>query len=273
MYKKAFNIKLLFSIIVLSFVLSPGLLKAQVEEGSDVPEKLIRALAKSLLKFESQKAASDSTLLSSESFLELPPLEDCLDSAVASHPMIKTSDIAIDIRDREITSERKAWLSHFFIESSYRYGNTFNLIQYENNPNNEQMSSQNQVYYYAGGNIRYPLEDIFNRKNKVKIAKDRKEQAIQDKHVAIRSLRNQVISVYNEVLMYQQIVTAANSNQQELAQQVTYASMEFEQNNITVEEYARVKDMFTKAKIEFEQARFNLNRTYMLLQELAGFNF
>ena len=272
MFKKYNTIKFLINILILLFFLSPGELKAQ-EEGSDVPEKLIRALAKSLLRFETQSQKQDSTLLTADNLLNLPPLEDCIDSAIIHHPIIKNSDKSISIRAREITTVRRNWQKHFYIESSYRYGNTFNFIQYEDNPNNSTISSQDQIYYYAGGYVSFPIEELLNRRNKIKIAQERKEQSILDKEIAVKSIRNQVISLYNDILLYQQIVTVANTNQEELAQQILYAEMEFEQHNITIEEYSRVKDMYTKARIEFEQARFSLNRSYLLLQEIVGFNF
>ena len=273
MFKRIINITVIIRFFLVLFLLAHGILSAQEKEGSDVPEKLIRALAKSLLRFDTQTQKQDSTLLTSDNFLNLPPLEDCIDSAIVNHPIIKNSDKSISIRDREVSSVRRSWQKYLFIESSYRYGNTFNFIQYEDNPNNSTISSQDQIYYYTGGYVSFPIEELLNRRNKIKIAEEQKEQAVLDKEIAIKNIRVQVISLYNDILLNQQIVTAANRNQEELAQQILYAEMDFEQHNITVEEYSRVKDMYTKARIEFEQARFALNRSYLLLQELVGFNF
>jgi len=207
--------------------------------------------------------------------LRIPPLDDLIDSAIVHSPEVHMAEAEIYLRKYGIKSARRDILTNFFLDAGMNLAYNNNLTENQTNLGdiNSVLSTQDNSVYALGISIRMPLDDLADRRNRVKHATKFMEQAFSERDYQIRLLRRDIIVQYNRLIINQKILRIANDNQIYMSLQMALAEKEFLNGQIPLYELARLNEMNRRAVTDFEQARMEFYSAYMILQEVVGIKF
>jgi outer membrane protein TolC len=135
------------------------------------------------------------------------------------------------------------------------------------------LSYQDNYRYLAAMSFRLPLDDLWDRHNRIKA-----ETKFLEKNMAVRDnqileLRKSIIEEYNTLIVTQKILKIANDNVIANALQKEMGDKEFVNGQTTLYQLAYINEMYRKAVTDFEQARIEFYNSYMILQEICGIKF
>lgn len=101
--------------------------------------------------------------------VEMPSLEILLESA-KKNPSVEMLQSRIEYNESLLTTEQRSWLKYFKIGGSYQYGNVSlnSAFTNEYTPLYYQSTGQIQNTWYGTFGVNIPLDDLFDRKNKIK---------------------------------------------------------------------------------------------------------
>lgn len=101
--------------------------------------------------------------------LQLPTLELLFANAKNS-PGVEMYEAKMESQDNLLTTEQRSWLKYFKVGGSYQYGNIAvnSAFTNENTPLFMQTTGQVQNSWYGTAGINVPLDDLFDRKNRIK---------------------------------------------------------------------------------------------------------
>jgi len=207
--------------------------------------------------------------------LRIPVLDDLIDSAIIHSPLLKSYDALTYIYRYETKTARRQWMENLFfdthITSDYYDGLTNNTSNYGDA--NITLSTQDNFRTYVGLQIRMPLDDVWDRRNRVKTARKWVEKTISERDEEILVIRKAIIEQYNKLIINQRILKIANDNQIYMSLQMAMAERDFVNGQITLYELCRLNEMNRKSVYDFETARIDFYNAYMILQELVGIKF
>jgi len=100
--------------------------------------------------------------------VQLPPLESLFQNA-KNNPGIEMYATKVESQKSLLTTEQRSWLKYFKIGGSYQYGNIAvnSAFTNEYTPLFNQTTGQIQNSWYGTVGISIPLDDLFDRKNKL----------------------------------------------------------------------------------------------------------
>lgn len=204
----------------------------------------------------------------------LPPLEVLIDSAAYNSPSVKYEDLKSQYYYFEELSAKRAWLNYFTLNWDLNFGR---WDFWEQN----QITMVGQYYhdwswrsnYAAGFYIRFPLQELFDRRNNINKQKKWIEISQMQKQINRRFVVNEVIDHYNNLVQYQNYIRIYNEYQNFTMMQMRMAQNEFVNGEISTAEYTRLKEIQTRGAINFEQAISEFNKEYKLLEVTTGMKF
>lgn len=207
--------------------------------------------------------------------LRIPPLEDLIDSAIVNSPLLRSQDADIAIWKYKIKTAKRDWMQNLYIDGLLQNDIWDALTNNKTNygDDNTILSYQNNNRALAAISVRLPLDDLWDRRNRIKTATKEVEKSMALKDNEIIELRKLIIVQYNQLIVNQRILKIANENIYAQALQKEMGDKEFLNGQITLYELAYINEMYRKAVTDFEESRFNFYNAYMLLQEFAGIKF
>ncbi|MCI0920540.1 TolC family protein [Sphingobacterium rhinopitheci] len=104
--------------------------------------------------------------------VQLPPLETLFENA-KNNPGVEMLKSRLESQELLLTTEQRSWLKYFKVGGSYQYGNISlnSAFTNEYTPLFFQSTGQVQNTWYGTAGVNIPLDDIFDRKNKIKRVK------------------------------------------------------------------------------------------------------
>jgi len=207
--------------------------------------------------------------------LRIPPLEDLIDSAIVHSPVLRVSDADILIAKYKIKTIKRQWMENFYIDGllqtdvwdAYTTNQIYNAEPYPIS------SVQDSYRYLIGASMRLPMDDFWDRRNRIKTETKQLEKNMANRDYQILQLRQAIITQYNTLIVNQRILKIANDNVIANALQKEMGDKEFVNGQTTLYELAYINEMYRKAVTDFEDARFQFYNSYMQLQELCGIKF
>lgn len=206
----------------------------------------------------------------------LPPLQTLIDSTISNSPLLKQKNSAAIISSLNTESVQKHWSKYIGINSNVKYGLFDNLILREgdnDNLNTGLVNTTQQTRYSGGIYIKLPLQELIDRKNKVKIAKEEEKIAEYKYQQEKKDLRKLVIKKYNNLLLNQKLLKVKNNYVQNVKIQKQMAEQKFKNNEIEISQLTKLSSMYAKALTEYESAKSDFDNAYMILQEIVGMKF
>ena len=143
----------------------PALLRAQAPAAQQPGGSLAAAPAR--------EEYNDLARMSAETYmnLHLPPLYELLENARAQSPQVNQFASKKEQEEREIKTLRRSWLKNIKLNAQYSYGSTDvnSLMYYDKNlPVVQNVTGTTQAWWTVGAGISLPLDEIFNRRNRIK---------------------------------------------------------------------------------------------------------
>ena len=174
-----------------------------------------------------------------------------------------------------VKTARREWMQNLYLDFNaiinYYDGLTHNKTNLGDI--NSVLTTQDANRYAVGASIRMPMDDLWDRRNRVKTATKYVERAISEKDYQTQEIRKAVIEQYNKLIINQRILRIANDNQIFMGMQMAMAEKDFINGQMTLYEMARLNEMNRKAVTDFESARIEFYNAYMILQEIVGIRF
>jgi len=206
---------------------------------------------------------------------KLPPLQILIDSAVNHAPQLRITNADISIMKYRI-NDAKIWITrNIGITGELATGNLyqFSTNQSSGSTPNEFINDRFEYYYGFGIALRMPLYDLLNRKNQINMAKRELEKNMLLKEEKSIDIRKEVIIIYQDLLMRQELLKIKNESQLTTRLQVQMAEMEFKNGNIKIADLSRIVESNARNIYDYTQEKFLFYRQYLILEELVGMKF
>jgi len=206
---------------------------------------------------------------------KLPPLQMLIDSAVKHSPNVRMSNVDISIMRYNIKNAKIEWMRNFGFTGELLTGNLyqFSTNQTSGSTPNEFVTDRYEYAYHVGLFLRMPFNAILGQKNNVNIAKRELEKNILLKEERSMAIRKEVILVYQDLLMRQELLKIKNESQLTTRLQVQMAEIEFKNGTIKIAELARLVDINAINSYAYKEETFLFYRQYLILEELVGMKF
>lgn len=206
---------------------------------------------------------------------KLPPLEVLIDSAVANIPYIKIEEAEIEINRQLLRQQKTNWLRFIFFDGSLAYGSTYDFSTNESTGSypTDFSSTRFQSNYRVGLYLRLPFSEFAHRSSSVKVAKRNVEKGILLRDQKVLELKQDVIFIYQDLIMYQEKLKVKNQAQLTTTLQVQLAEMEFLNGKISISELSRLTEHHASNLYSFVEDRNLFYKQYLLLEQIVGMKF
>ncbi|MEG0788791.1 MAG: TolC family protein [Alistipes sp.] len=222
---------------------------------------------------ETTEPFSDLSALTVEDYsaLQLPPLHVLMENARKS-PQVSVYASNKEFEERELKTVRRSWLKNIKLNANYSYGSTdINSQLYYNNqyPVIQNISGSDQSWWSVGAGISLPLDEIFNRRNKIK-QQQKKIEAIQYEterwHDEICML---IIEAYTTATANLAVLESSARSLVMARAQYAVAEADFINGKIDASTLSRQKTIESSATQEYEKTRATLNNALLRLEVLS----
>ena len=206
--------------------------------------------------------------------MELPPLGVLIDNSRQTAQM-QYYNTAIDEAKTDLKTERRNWLKYFRATGNYQYGQMNWLSTLSGSDATDPLpvvptyQGKEQSYWNVGGVVSIPLNDLFDRRNRVKNKKLAVEAAEQNVERWQDELSLKIIDAYTTVLQnLSMIKTQAEAVTLAIAQyKITEA--DFMNGKIDAVTLSRQKNIQSATVREYEQTRASLNNALLRLEIMS----
>jgi len=209
------------------------------------------------------------TLFASDKPLELPAVNQLIDSALRYSPVLLQQDAEMAIKQLEIIGAKRQWLDFINGFSDVKYGSVDNFL-YQADVDEFANSSAITTRYNLGLQLKFSVFDLVDRRRKKKIALLELDKASAKHQELEKSLKQQIITLYNDVELAYKILEIKSQAYEVQAMTVTLAEKQFAEGTMELLAYSGIMTAVSKAATEYEIALKNYHTYYQLLEELCG---
>ncbi|MEG1700335.1 MAG: TolC family protein [Alistipes sp.] len=205
--------------------------------------------------------------------LQLPPLHLLLESARENASQVNMFAAKKAYEERELKTLRRSWLSHIRINSAISYGTNdmSNQISYANNQNPiiQNVTGTTQRWWNVGASLALPLDEIFNRNNKLKQQRQRIASIQYEVDGWYDEICLKIIDSYTTAVQYLSILETTARTMITAKAQYTAAESDFINGKIDMQTLSREKAIENDTIRQYEQARAELNKALLQLEVLS----
>ena len=157
---------------------------------------------------------SDLQRLTPEDYIDmqLPPLHVLMENARHA-PQVGYYESNREIEERELKTVRRNWMRNFKLNANYNYGSSDIYNQNYQDSNipiwTTSTTGREQSWWNVGASLSIPLDEIFNRRNKIKQQKKRIENTQYDLDRWYDELRMKIIDAYTTAVEQLSILRSA----------------------------------------------------------------
>mgnify|MGYP000980887104 CR=1 FL=1 len=200
----------------------------------------------------------------------LPPLSSLFENAKAS-PILEYYEKKKQADESMMSTEQKKWLNYLKVVGGYQYGVIGNNTSFSdtNTPLFYQYSGNKQNWYNVGVSLSIPLDDLFDRKNRIKKQRLEMEATEYEKEKWYDEQKLRIVESYTLALKQLALLRIKSEALIFAEAQFKLSENDFVNNKITVQELNRQKSMYTVAATEYEETRAQLNTALLQLEILA----
>lgn len=207
--------------------------------------------------------------------VNIPPLSVILDAALVNNPMVRFREQGIVGKESNLTHYKNYWTRNIGVQADVRYGtfNNFSTNTAEGQSPSIFATNTTQTVYGVGIYLKFPLQDIVDRRNQIVMANSELEQARNLAEAQRNELRQEIIRQFNDVILKHRILTIKSNNFSAAVVNRDMSEKQFQNGVISVTEYTRIMDIVSDVESEYETARIDFITSYMILEEMAGYSF
>lgn len=205
----------------------------------------------------------------------LPPLNSLIDSAIKNSPSVRFRDLQIIVNECKEKTERNYWTRNLGFQAYLNNGtyNNFSTNTTEGQSSEIVATKSNQLYHLMGLYIRFPIQDMLNRKNQIRMANAEIDQAISQAEQQRTEITQIVIKQYNELVLKYRLLKVKMNYYSSCRTNLEMAEKEFKNGIIDLSEYSRLSGISIQSEADFEIVRSEFITSYMILEEIVGFKF
>lgn len=206
---------------------------------------------------------SDLQRLTPEDYIDmqLPPLHVLMENARHA-PQVGYYESNREIEERELKTVRRNWMRNFKLNANYNYGSSDIYNQNYQDSNipiwTTTTTGREQSWWNVGASFSIPLDEIFNRRNKIKQQKKRIENTQYDLDRWYDELRMKIIDAYTTAVEQLSILRSAAEAKITSEAQYRMTEVDFVKGKLDAQTLSRQKSLENSATREYEQVRRNL---------------
>lgn len=204
-------------------------------------------------------SAQKTTLVKIDS---LPSLQFFIDSGIVHSPAVKMYQTNVDQSKTDYKIQKYNWLKEIYISADSKYG------RYGNAQPGDQLS----LGYGTGAVVKLPLTVLLGNKERKSMAKLKIEESYFQKEIIIEELTKSIIKQYNETLYRKELLKLRAESLEFSYVNNKLAEKEFKGGTITIDQYARVSEVYFTQLQLMEEAKMQLTTSFSVLLEMTGFN-
>ena len=215
---------------------------------------------------------SDLQRLTPEDYIDmqLPPLHVLMENARHA-PQVGYYESNREIEERELKTVRRNWMRNFKLNANYNYGSSDIYNQNYQDSNipiwTTTTTGREQSWWNVGAPLSIPLDEIFNRRNKIKQQKKRIENTQYDLDRWYDELRMKIIDAYTTAVEQLSILRSAAEAKITSEAQYRMTEVDFVKGGLDAQTLSRQKSLENSATREYEQVRRNLNDALLRLEQ------
>jgi outer membrane protein TolC len=204
-----------------------------------------------------------------------PPMSVVIDSAIKNNALLKYRNQEINAKESNLKSQQVSWTKNVGIQADTRYGtfDNFSTNTSEGQTPSILATKSSQFNYGVGAFVKIPFYDLFNHKNQINIAKSELNQAESMAEAQREEITQMVIRQYNDLILKQRLLKIKSQNMESSKINMQMGETQFKSGVINLSDYVRISDIVSRAEADYESARADFITAYMVLEEIAGFNF
>ena len=180
----------------------------------------------------------------------------------------------IGAKESTLASERIYWSKNLGIQADTRYGNLSNFATSEDGVSNTAaLTTAKQFNYSVGFYLKFPIFDVINRKNQIRVAKFEVNAAKDMVEFEKEQLRKTVIQFYQDLILKQKLLQIKSKRLGAGKVNLEMVEKEFRNGVIEISEYVIISELVSKMESEYETAMSDFIIAKQLLEDMAGFVF
>lgn len=202
--------------------------------------------------------------------MQLPSLEVLFENAKKS-AAVELYQVKMEEENSLLTTEKRSWLKYFKLNTAYQWGKVGinSAFSDENTPLFYQYSGATQNWYHAGASISIPLDDLFDRKNRI----ERQELKTKATRVEIEKWHDEqklrIIELYTKANRELSIIKSRIEALTLSEAQYKINENDFRNGLIDVSLLNRSKGIQTTAIEDYENTKAELNAALLQLEVLS----
>lgn len=217
-------------------------------------------------------SAQDIVELTPKDYLNfrLPPISELFENA-KNGPVSKFYEKKRQADESELTTQKRKWMNGIRIGGGYQYGIIDNNTAFSDNvtPIFYQYSGKKQNWYNVGISLSVPLDEIFDRKNRIKKQELTMQASEFEEEKLYDELKIRIIEVYT--LAVKQLALIKIRSEALILSETEFemSRNDFVNGKITVQELNSKKSSYSAVIIEYEEMRAQLNNALLQLEILT----
>lgn len=218
--------------------------------------------------------------LAVEDFMEvkIPPLDVLLENARESPNVKYLEEYAVQ-QKRELKTVKRTWLKYIKLNAGYQYGNTV-AYNYNNTGGDNTGDIDTPIfigggmtsrsYYNVGASLSLPLDEIFNKRNKIKQQQSVIEGAQYEADRNFNQLALQIVDAYTMAMENLAILRSKAEAAELSSAQYKVTEQDFINGRIDAQTLSRQKNIESVNIREYETTRSSLLNAILRLEILSG---
>ncbi len=208
--------------------------------------------------------------LSAEEYLDLklPPLHVLLENARKSPQVSFYASNKLQ-EERELKTIRRNWLKYIKLNANYNYGmnNTYNDVVLD--PTIPQFSAREQNWWNVGVSLSVPLDEIFNRRNRIKRQKERINSIQFEVDRWYDDLSLKIIDAYTAAVQNLSVLQSVTESLVTAKAQYKVSEADFINGALDAQTLSRQRNIQNVAIREYEETRAELTNALLRLEVLS----
>lgn len=205
--------------------------------------------------------------------VELPPLAILFENAKSS-ATVKYYDSRKEAEKSMLKTVKNEWLKYFKIIGAYQYGivGALSTISESNQTQTlpiNHLATTKQSFYNIGFGVSVPLDELFDRGNKVR----RQKMEIQATEAEVERWHDEqkirIIEAYSKAKLYLNLLKVKGEAMIIAQAQYKVAESDFINGKISPADLSARKGVETDAKVNYEQAKSELSMALLQLEILS----
>lgn len=208
--------------------------------------------------------------------VKIPPLDVLLENA-RQNPSVKYQEEYAHQQELGLKSEKRTWLRYIKLTAGYQWGQMMSLT---NSYNGDEIVDTNipsyiygnraQHYYNVGASLSFPLEEIFDRGNKVKQQESVIKRARYEAERNFNDLALQIVDAYTAAIENLTVLKTKAEAAVLSSAQYKVTEQDFINGRVDAQTLSRQKNIESVNTREYELTRRTLINSLLRLEILSN---